>query len=106
MHAQKRTLWLKDGSRISIGNGYFGLGSITVTNQWAGPMTVDGITPVQFSGRRTLNLSAPISGAGGFTANGGGYVQFSNTNNTFAGGVSVTGKVGVAAGVITGGVSV
>ena len=106
LHAQKRTLWLKDGSRISIGNGYFGLGSITVTNQWAGPMTVDGITPVQFSGRRGLNLSAPISGAGGFAANGGGYVQFSNTNNTFAGGVSVTGKVGVAAGVITGGVSV
>ena len=107
LDAQLRTLWLKDGSRMSIGNGYFGLGAITVTNQWAGAMTVDGITPVQFASiRRTLNLSAPISGAGGFAANGGGYVQFSNTNNTFAGGVSVTGKVGVAAGVITGGVSV
>ncbi len=106
LHAQKRTLWLKDGTRIIIGNGNFSLGSITVTNQWAGPITVDGITPVQFNSRsKGLNLSAPISGAGGFAVSGGGYVQFANTNNTFAGGVSVTGIVGAVAGVVTGGVS-
>ncbi|MBR0506415.1 MAG: hypothetical protein IJJ84_13505 [Kiritimatiellae bacterium] len=107
LHVQRRTLWLKDGTRMSIGNGYFGLGSITVTNQWAGPMTIDGITPVQFTSMpRGLNLSAPISGAGGFAAYGGGYLQFANPDNTFAGGVSVTGKVGAVAGAVTGGVSV
>ncbi len=106
LHVQRRTLWLKDGTRMSIGNGYFGLGSITVTNQWAGPMTIDGITPVQFTSMpRGLNLSAPISGAGGFAAYGGGYLQFANPDNTFVGGVSVTGKVGAVAGVVTGGVS-
>ena len=104
---QKRTLWLKDGAMIGIGSGNFGLGAMTVTNQWSGAVTVDGNTPVAISGmRRGLNLSAPISGNGGFTAYGGGYVQFSNPGNSFAGGVSVTGKVGVAEGAVTGGVSV
>ena len=104
---QQRTLWLKDGANIGIGNGSFTVGAISITNQWAGPVTVDGDTPVNFiyAGIRGLNLTGAISGDGGFTASGGGYVQFSNPNNTFAGGVSVTGKVGVAAGVITGGVS-
>ena len=107
MSVQKRTLWLKDGATIGIGSGYFGLGAISVTNQWSGAVTVDGNTPVAISGmRRGLNLSAPISGNGGFTASGGGYVQFSNPNNSFAGGVSVTGKVGAVVGAVTGGVSV
>ncbi len=104
---QNRTLWLKDGARIMIWNGNFKLGSITSTNQWAGPVTVDGIAPVSFSGGwRGLNLSGLVSGAGGFAAYGGGHMQFSNPDNSFAGGVSVTGKVGGVAGVVTGGVSV
>ena len=106
--AQSRTLWLKDGANIGMSGGNFTVGAITSTTQWAGPVTVDGDTPVKFTsaGIRGLNFSGAVSGDGGFTASGGGYVQFSNPDNSFAGGVSVTGKVGVAAGVITGGVSV
>ncbi|MBQ6339843.1 MAG: hypothetical protein IJI36_11930 [Kiritimatiellae bacterium] len=105
---QQRTLWLKDGARIEIGrNGTHAPGSITAMNQWNGTMTVDGNTPVQFDAEgRVFNLSAVVFGEGGFSAYGGGYVQFSNTNNMFTGGVSVTGKVGAVAGVVTGGVSV
>ena len=105
---QQRTLLLKDGAKISMYSGLCTVGAISTTNQWAGPVTVDGDTPVEFTfaGIRGLNVSGAVSGDGGFTASGGGYLQFSNPANTFAGGVSVTGKVGVAAGVITGGVSV
>jgi len=105
---QQRMLLLKDGASISLANGNCTVGTISTTNQWAGPVTVDGDTPVKFTaaGIRGLNFSGTVSGDGGFTASGGGYVQFSNPDNSFAGGVSVTGKVGVAAGVITGGVSV
>ena len=107
MHDQLRTLWLKAGASVEIGmNGTHKPGEITNMNRWSGAVTVDANTTVQFDGeRRVFNLSAPISGTGGFTGFGGGYIQFSNTNNTFAGGVSVTGKVGAVAGVVTGGVS-
>ena len=105
---QSRTLWLKNGANIGVGSGNFTVGAITSTNQWSGPVTVDGDTSVKFTsaGIRGINFSGAVSGDGGFTASGGGYLQFSNPANTFAGGVSATGKVGVAAGVITGGVSV
>ena len=108
LHEQLRTLWLKEGASVEIGmNGTHKPGEITNMNRWSGAVTVDANTTVQFDGeRRVFNLSAPISGVGGFTGFGGGYIQFSHTNNTFAGGVSVTGKVGAVAGVVTGGVSV
>ena len=104
---QLRTLWLKEGASVEIGqNGTHKPGEITNMNRWSGAVTVDGDTTVQFDKEgRVFNLSALVSGVGGFFGFGGGYIQFSNTNNTFAGGVSVTGKVGAVAGVVTGGVS-
>ena len=104
---QGRSLWLKDGARVEIGNGTVSLGSMVTPNFWSGAVTVDGDIPVSFGGlQRVFNISGSISGVGGFAAYGGGYLQISNPNNSFAGGVSVTGKVGTASGVVTGGVSV
>ena len=104
---QNRTLWLKDGAGVQISTGgTHTLGSMaSPMNQWNGPVTVDGNVSVDFLGLgRTFNLSSLVSGDGGFTGFGGGYIQIANPNNTFAGGVSVTGRVGVAEGAVTGGV--
>ena len=105
---QNRTLWLKDGAgvQISTGGTHTPGSMASPMNQWNGPVTVDGNVPVDFFGiGRTFNLSSLVSGDGGFTGYGGGYIQIANPDNSFAGGVSVTGKVGAVAGVVTGGVS-
>ncbi len=104
---QNRTLWLKDGAGVQISTGgTHTLGSMaSPMNQWNGPVTVDGNVSVDFLGLgRTFNLSSLVSGDGGFTGYGGGYIQIANPDNSFAGGVSVTGRVGVAEGAVTGGV--
>lgn len=108
--ALESQLVLKDGASIGISDGFYDRqtqGQIGELNNWAGTVAAEAMTPVVFrKDGCVFNLLGAVSGAGGFTVSGGGYLQFANTNNTFAGGVCATGIVDAATDAPIGGVSV
>ena len=105
-----RKLVFKTGSKMSIGQQAADIGAegaLTEKNAWAGQITLESTTPLTFSARaKPLQISGKVTGDGGFSATGGGYLKLSNSANDFKGGVSMTGVVGPGDLAVTGGVSI
>ena len=106
----KRKLVFKAGSKMSIGQQAANIeaeGALTEKNAWAGQITLESTTPLTFSARaKPLQISGKVTGNGGFSATGGGYLKMSNSANDFKGGLSFQGVVGPGDLNVTGGVSI
>ena len=104
---QYRKLILEPGVRIKLTDGSAELGNpATTKTNWGGPVDVQDIIPVTLKKGVPLTFSGYVGGAGGFSATGGGWLQFCCATNAFAGGVSLTGVAGPGDLSVTGGVAV
>ena len=104
---QYRKLILEPGVRIKLTDGSAELGNpATTKTNWGGPVDVQDIIPVTLKKGLPLTFSGYVGGAGGFSATGGGWLQFCCATNAFAGGVSLTGVAGPGDLSVTGGVAV
>ena len=102
-----RTLVFKKGARMQVGSQAASItqGDFTDKNRWNGPISVEDVVPLTFETMaKPFNVGAVISGNGGFSVTGGGYLQLGMTN-AFTGGVSAKGVTAAGDLNVTGGVS-